>query len=383
MEALFRFLRIHDNTCTGADWHNRGPHDSNVYGCWLYNGTTNQYGYWPESAPATFTATGLSGTAVSSTPGTITLNTTLSLPKTGTVTMPSAGGTVTITYTGSTATTITGCTHSGGSGNYSSNVVTPPQFTGTSGVIYGMHIWGTHSIGFVLDAPTTLIGCEAEGAGTGQVLAPPPSSWYAGRIFNPAGNTSYGLQLGDTANQVTGFILGNPQIIQFQGGAAAQAYINIVNEASGRYEALISQSSAAQSVYGTFSVPSYHKLIFESGGSVTPTIAATANNGTTPPTPTVSNATDRRGQAGFGSGSGTPAAGAQVTLTFAQPKPGTPAIVVWPENAATAALQPYVTSFSSTGFHIVLSPLHRAYPRRRALIRWDTPTPPADRLNWR
>jgi hypothetical protein len=106
MEAQYRFLRIHDNTCTGAAWHNRGPHDSNIFSCFILGNTNNAYGYWAESVTATYTATGLSGTAVSSTPATITLNTTLNLPIAGSATMPSAGGTVTITYTGVTATTL-------------------------------------------------------------------------------------------------------------------------------------------------------------------------------------------------------------------------------------------------------------------------------------
>jgi hypothetical protein len=75
----------------------------------------------------TLTASGLSGTAVSSTPSTITLTNaqgTVGIAYAGTVTIPSAGGTVTITYTSTTTTTLVGCTASGGSGNYSSNTMT-------------------------------------------------------------------------------------------------------------------------------------------------------------------------------------------------------------------------------------------------------------------
>lgn len=73
----------------------------------------------------TYTASGLSGTAVASTPSTITLGsgTTLGLSSAGSVTCPSAGGTVTISYTGITTTTLTGCTASGGSGSYASNTL--------------------------------------------------------------------------------------------------------------------------------------------------------------------------------------------------------------------------------------------------------------------
>lgn len=73
----------------------------------------------------TKTASGLSGTAVSSTPGTVTLASgdTNGLCVPGFVTIPSAGGTVTLNYTGITTTTLTGVTHTGGSGNYSSNTL--------------------------------------------------------------------------------------------------------------------------------------------------------------------------------------------------------------------------------------------------------------------
>lgn len=76
----------------------------------------------------TFTSS-LTGTAVASTPGTITLasGTTAGLSTAGSVTCPSAGGTVTISYTGgpgTTLNTLTGCTASGGSGNYTSNTLT-------------------------------------------------------------------------------------------------------------------------------------------------------------------------------------------------------------------------------------------------------------------
>ena len=71
-------------------------------------------------------ASSLNGTAVVSTPATITLasGTTNGLSSSGFVTCPSAGGTVTIRYTGLTATALTGCTATGGSGNYTSSTLT-------------------------------------------------------------------------------------------------------------------------------------------------------------------------------------------------------------------------------------------------------------------
>jgi hypothetical protein len=69
--------------------------------------------------------TSLTGTAVASTPGTITLasGTTYGLSAAGSGTMPSGGGTVTISWTGITLTTLTGVTHAGGGSNYSSNTL--------------------------------------------------------------------------------------------------------------------------------------------------------------------------------------------------------------------------------------------------------------------
>jgi hypothetical protein len=78
---------------------------------------------------ATYTASGLSGTAVTSTPTTITLasGSTYGLPTAGSMTIPSAGGTVTLSWTGgpgsASTTTLTGVTHSGGSSTYSSNTM--------------------------------------------------------------------------------------------------------------------------------------------------------------------------------------------------------------------------------------------------------------------
>jgi hypothetical protein len=351
MESHVRMLRVHGNTLTGAGWHNRGPHDTHVFGAFIYSNTTSAYGYWAESTGGTYTATGLSGTAVSSTPATITLNTTLNLPAAGTVTMPSAGGTVTITYTGVTATTLTGCSAAGGSGNYTSNTVTPPGYAGTAAIITGMHIWGSHSIGYVLDCETHIANSEAEGATTGQVLVRAGNcNWDGGKVFYPSGgsNPGYGFQLGDTANQCSALSMNQPLLTGFAGGASAQAAINIVNTASGHYRATIFHSSG-QAVFGTFQPYELRKISW--GGTTTPSIAAAAGAGTSPPAPTVSNGSDNRGAANWGTGT-TPAAGSQVTVTYAQTKPGTPTVVICPGNSLTAALQPYIINSSSTAFTV-------------------------------
>ncbi len=77
------------------------------------------------------------------------------------------------------------------------------------------------------------------------------------------------------------------------------------------------------------------------GPAVTsPTAAAGANAGTGPPAPVVTaNSTDVAGSITFGTGT-TPAAGAQVVVTFAQAFGAAPlGVVITPINNASAALQ--------------------------------------------
>lgn len=81
-----------------------------------------------------------------------------------------------------------------------------------------------------------------------------------------------------------------------------------------------------------------------------PGVAAGANNGTSPPAPVVAGtATDSRGSLTFGSGS-TPAAGAQVVVTFATAFASAPVVVVSAGNDATAVLTLSATSVSASGF---------------------------------
>lgn len=85
------------------------------------------------------------------------------------------------------------------------------------------------------------------------------------------------------------------------------------------------------------------------GGSA-PTVAAGANNGTSPPGPTASG-NDSRGSVGFGSGA-SPAAGAQVAVTFATPFSTPPTVVLTAQNAATQALGLFVAAVTANGFTI-------------------------------
>lgn len=97
---------------------------------------------------------------------------------------------------------------------------------------------------------------------------------------------------------------------------------------------------------------------FTGGTSVltAPVLAALAANGGSPPAPTFSSAggDDMRGKVGMGSGT-SPSAGPQVSVTFNKAYSAIPIILVCASNAATAALNPYVDTASTTGFNIAFA----------------------------
>ena len=115
-------------------------------------------------------------------------------------------------------------------------------------------------------------------------------------------------------------------------------------------------SAAGQAV--TITVPSSNATLIGgnilSTGSV-PGAAAGANAGTSPPVPVVTaGATNVRGNITFGTGT-TPAAGAQVVVTFATAYPaGTVPLVqlTWGNNGSTALGAPAATAVSATGFTV-------------------------------
>jgi hypothetical protein len=85
-----------------------------------------------------------------------------------------------------------------------------------------------------------------------------------------------------------------------------------------------------------------------------PAAAAGANNGTSPPAPVVAgNSCDERGSLTFGSGS-TPAAGAQVVVSFVRPQDPNrlPVVQITETTTALAAINPAVTSVTSAGFTV-------------------------------
>lgn len=86
-------------------------------------------------------------------------------------------------------------------------------------------------------------------------------------------------------------------------------------------------------------------------GGAAPAVAAGANNGTSPPAPTITG-NDARGTVSFGSGT-TPAAGAQVVVTFNQPYTSTPTVVCSINDVASEALGDVgAISVTTTGFTI-------------------------------
>lgn len=107
-----------------------------------------------------------------------------------------------------------------------------------------------------------------------------------------------------------------------------------------------------QSVAGvkTFTSP----VVFAAHATATgtaPGVVPGANNGTAPPAPTDVNANDTRGVILFGSGS-TPAAGAQVAVTFAAAFTVAPVVTLTPGNAATQPLGLFVSAVSTSGFTV-------------------------------
>lgn len=84
-----------------------------------------------------------------------------------------------------------------------------------------------------------------------------------------------------------------------------------------------------------------------------PTAVGGTNAGTTPPAPVVSSlATDVAGNITFGSGSGSPAAGIQLSVTFATPFVNAPTVMLIAKNDATQVLGLSVTT-TTTGFNVV------------------------------
>jgi hypothetical protein len=89
--------------------------------------------------------------------------------------------------------------------------------------------------------------------------------------------------------------------------------------------------------------------IVSTGAGNSPTAAAGANNGTSPPAPVISGS-DVSGKITFGSGT-SPAAGSQVVATFAASYTNA-RVVITAINSASASLNLYVSAITSTTFTV-------------------------------
>lgn len=137
----------------------------------------------------------------------------------------------------------------------------------------------------------------------------------------------------------------DPGLYDFAGPGIAVSNIAVTGDAS-EFE-LANLVNANSGVAGLDAA----KRIVSATSAVT--AAAGANAGTSPPAPVVGASKDQAGTVTFGSGSGSPAAGAQVTVTFSGAWGATPkAVVISANNDATQQLGLYVSAVSTTAFTV-------------------------------
>lgn len=179
----------------------------------------------------------------------------------------------------------------------------------------------TITVGGTATAPTIALGIVPESAVTNLV------SDLAGKLTSvTAADTTVTVAGTATAPTVAVNAIAESQVTNLTTDLAAKAPL------------------ASPSFTGTVTVPH----VAASGSA--PTAAAGANNGTTPPAPVISG-TDLRGKVTFGSGT-TPAAGAQVVVTFAAAYSAAPTVVLTATTSAAQALGPYVSAVSTTSFTV-------------------------------
>lgn len=116
-------------------------------------------------------------------------------------------------------------------------------------------------------------------------------------------------------------------------------------------------TSTGDGVYGR-SVPGtgygvHSEGFFAVTSGYPPVGAAGANAGAAAPAPSLPwpGCQNSKGSLTFGTGTA-PSAGAQVNVTFGKTAPAVPTVIICPANAATAALQPYVSGVTANGFTI-------------------------------
>jgi hypothetical protein len=245
-----------------------------------------------------------------------------SLPPSGTVIIQTTGGPDTVTYTGNTGSTLTGC--AGGS------------HTMATGQGIALANVGTVATAGTVDSASD-VSVELNGTGLGSGVAQLASIHHAhGKHRLDVGAQNQGLFVTNSGTDIFNLNT-NSKRAEFPNGPEVRAY-------SDAYSTATLRLGGASAHIGT-AVPN--------GKSMSISVAGGA--GTAPPSPTlISLSADTQGEASLGTGTG-PTAGSQATITFATAFGATPVIVLSPVNAATAALQPYVSGANSTGFNIAFA----------------------------
>src|SRR5882762_6096865 len=239
---------------------------------------------------------------------------------------------------------------------------------GPGWLIQGNHIYGTVKEAMKVDQcyATRVIGNYVDGFGSGS------STSIAGILMNildGRGSSCIGNHIGFEGGAATGPYYGIN--INGQGSGNAVAIINsntvIGGSQSGSIGYLLqtNNSSLWKAYYhdndakGVVTEITYSGDVDVVGGDFTvlghigsvspvgPSAAAGANAGTSPPAPVKTRCSDLAGQITFGTGTG-PAAGAQVVATFNTAYVNAPKVVITPINSASAALNFYVTSTTTT-----------------------------------
>lgn len=142
-----------------------------------------------------------------------------------------------------------------------------------------------------------------------------------------------------TSGQPAGFLVHSNNVFSVQTESSVGSYI--------------STNYVTDHIYGPAQIDGNLSLglhMISSGGTGV-VLAAGSAAGTTPPAPSSVTCHDARGSFKFGTGT-SPTAGAMATVTFGTAYAAAPIVVLVPGNAATAALQLYVTSVATTGFTV-------------------------------
>jgi hypothetical protein len=244
------------------------------------------------------------------------------LPPNGVVSIADTGGPDTVTYTGNTGSSLTGCT--GG---------THTLATGNTITLANV---GTVAVTGAIDAASD-VAIEVNGSGLGSGVAQAASYHYAkGKHRLDVGSQALALNVTNAGTDALNVNTANSRV-EGPNGYEWRLYADA-------YTTAVIKLGGATGHIGT-ALPNGKTL----------GIAAAAGAGSSPPTPTLQSlASDAQGQVNMGTGT-SPTSGSQATITFGTAFGSAPVIVLSPVNAATAALQPYVSSASASSFNIAFA----------------------------